>query len=146
MGKRKTVVYFPGVWDLLHIGHVTILEKAKKLGDILIVGVPTDAVVFEDKECLPIISCEHRVRMLRALKCVDDVAEYGSLEFITALVKFDANILVVGETWGSDKRHTEATAYMEAKGGNVVQFGYTKGVSSTSIKEKIVAQDWAKKS
>ena len=144
--RKKTLVYFPGVWDILHVGHVTILEKAKELGDILIVGVPTDEVVFEDKGRFPIISCEHRIRMLKALKCVDDAVAYTSLEFVPALIKFSADILVVGETWGSGIRHTDATAYMTTKGGRVVQFAYTQGVSSTAIKEKVIAQNRTEKS
>lgn len=134
------VVYMPGVWDMLHVGHVAILEKAKALGDILIVGVPSDTAVCEDKGRMPIIPGDQRCAMLKALKCVDKAVMYHKLNFVPALMKFKADVLVVGSTWGKDKRHIEATEYMKQTGGRVVQFEYTSGVSSTMIKERVVAQ------
>ena len=137
---KKTIVYIPGCWDLLHVGHVAILEKAKAAGDILIVGVPTDEVVLEDKKCLPIITCVQRIRMLEALKCVDMALPYDKLEFLTALRKYDVDILVIGEQWGKAKRHMEAVAYIKEKGGKIVQFPYSKEISTTEIKKKIIEQ------
>lgn len=138
---KKFVVYIPGCWDLLHVGHIAILEKAKALGDILIVGVPTDEVVLEDKKLLPIIICSQRIRMLEALKCVDQAVPYDKLEFLTAIKRYNVDILVIGEQWGKDKRHIEATEYIKKKGGKVIMFPYSNEISTTAIKRKVLEQE-----
>ena len=137
---HKVLVYMPGVWDLLHVGHVTILEKAKGLGDILVVGVPSDEVVILDKAQEPIIPCEQRCRMLEALKCVDWTVIYYGLDFMPKIQMLQPDVLVIGATWGKMKRHTDAVEWMERHGGQVVQFDYSSGVSSTLIKERVVKQ------
>ncbi|MBN2139072.1 MAG: adenylyltransferase/cytidyltransferase family protein [Sedimentisphaerales bacterium] len=135
---KNTTVYIMGCWDLLHVGHLSILERAKALGDKLIVGVFSDDVIAspEYKGRGPVIPCEERARMVEALKCVDVVFVLEEREYLAPLKKYDPDILAIGEDWGKHRRNTEAVAYMEAKGGKVVQLPYTKGVSSTAIKEK----------
>lgn len=137
---KRTVVYIPGVWDLLHVGHLAILERASKMGDILIVGVPTDPVVIQDKGDPPIIPCKDRVRMLQALEVVDLAIPYDALEFLSALKRYDVDVLVVGDTWGTDTRHREATEYIHSIGGRVVSFPYTAEASTTDIKARVLAQ------
>ena len=138
MAHKETIVYIPGVWDMLHVGHVAILERAKSIGDKLIVGVPTDEVVIEDKGRPPIITCADRAKMLNALKCVDLAVPYDKLEFINALKRFDVDILVTGSTWGSDKRHIESVEYMKNNGKRVIQFPYTNTTSTTDIKRRVI--------
>jgi len=133
----KTVVYMPGVWDLLHIGHVMVLKRARKFGDVLIVGVPSDEVVKQDKGHYPIIPCEQRCKMLQALKCVDLAIVYDKLEFVTALRRYDVDVLVIGEYWGKECRHVQAVQHMKDKGGRVVMLPYTRETSTSEIIEKI---------
>lgn len=136
----STIGYIPGVWDLLHVGHVQILELAKVLCDRLIVGVPSDFVVEADKGKLPIIPLHDRMRMLAALKPVDVVVSYYKLEFLTHLEAFQPHILVVGETWGEEERHTEAEAWMHNRGGRIVRLPYYRGESTTAIKQRVINQ------
>jgi len=140
MSKKIIVGYIPGCWDILHAGHLNILEKAKSVCDILVVGCPSDEVVIEDKGKPPIIPHDQRVRMLEALKCVDTVLLYRRLDFIREMEAVDADVLIVGSTWGKDERHQRAEAFIEQKDGKVIQFQYTDGVSTTQIKEKIINQ------
>lgn len=132
-----TKVYIPGVWDLLHVGHVTILESAKRLGGLLIVGVPTDEVVVLDKGKPPIIKDIDRAKMLQALRCTDLVAIYDRLEFITHLELFKPQIFVCGETWGSDQRHIMAEQWCMKNQCSMIQLPYYKNESTTKIKGRI---------
>lgn len=134
---QMTIVYTPGVWDLLHVGHVAFLERARSFGTSLIVGVPSDEVVKTDKGSYPIIPLEQRIKMLTSLKCVDVAIPYYDLEFITHLSHIRPDILVVGETWGGQKRHRDAEEWAAANGCRFIKLPYTRGVSSTSIKERI---------
>ncbi len=136
---KKKVVYIIGCWDLLHVGHLAILERAKALGDFLIVRVFTDDVIAakQYKGCPPVIPCEDRTKMLTALKCVDLAVPLEKREYIEGLEKYNPDILAVGQDWGSHRRNIEAEEYMKSKGGKVVQLPYTNGVSTTLIKQKI---------
>ncbi len=131
------LVYIPGVFDLLHIGHVSILERARSLGDKLIVGVPSDDVVVEDKGKLPIIKLQHRLRMLSSLRCVDVAVPYPKLEFITHLCMFKPDILAVGDTWGCWQRHLDAERWVEEHGKRMVRLPYSKEISTTEIIDRI---------
>ena len=131
------LIYIPGCWDLLHVGHLTILERARSLGDKLIVGVPSDDTVKEDKGEWPIVKLEHRLRMLNAFKCVDFAVPYYSLEFLTHLELFKPDILVVGDTWGSDIRHKRAENWIQRNDRRMVVMPYSSGVSTTMMRQRL---------
>lgn len=140
MSKKVIVGYIPGCWDLLHVGHLNILEKAKSVCDILVVGCPSDEVIIEDKGKPPVIPHDQRVRMLEALKYVDTVLLYRRLDFIREMEAVDADVLIVGSTWGKDERHKRAEAFIAQKDGKVIRFQYTDGVSTTQIKKRVIGQ------
>ena len=133
----QQLVYMPGVWDLLHIGHLNILQKAKALGDVLIVGVASDKIVCEDKGKNPIISETDRVQMLQSLSCVDVALIYNRLEFITHLNVINPTILAVGSTWGKQYRHTQAETWIKTHNCRLVKLPYTERESTTLIRERI---------
>lgn len=128
------LVYIPGVWDLLHVGHVTILRRAAALGDRLVVGCPSDEVVHQDKGRNPVVPLEQRMYMLDSLQSVDVVLPYYKLEFITHLEMLHPNILAVGETWGHAVRHLAAEAWMKHRGGRIIKLPYTQGISTTQLR------------
>jgi len=134
----QQLVYIPGVWDLLHVGHLTVLEAAAALGDRLIVGVPSDEVVRKDKGTSPIITLQDRLQMLSALRCVNCVLPYYRLEFLTHLQAIRPNILAVGETWGAEQRHRDAEEWVKKNGRQMVTLPYTPGISSSTIKQACV--------
>ena len=79
------IVYTLGTFDLLHVGHLALLEYCKSLGGTLAVGVASDRVVNSYKPNVPVIPLEERMEMLKALRCVDIVRPYYALEYISGL-------------------------------------------------------------
>jgi len=134
------VGYIPGVWDLLHAGHVTVLCRARSLCDRLVVGVPSDEVVLQDKDQPPIVSLHDRIRLLEAIRYVDVVLPYYKLEFLTHLELLKPDILFVGETWGSDTRHVDAEKWATLNHCRLIRLPYTRGISTTQLKERICGQ------
>lgn len=126
-----------GVWDLFHVGHLNILERAKGLGDLLVVGVASDELARTHKGGVPIIPLEERLEIVKALRCVDVVVPYYDLDFTDILKGFDVDILVVGEDWGKLKEHLKIRKwiYMVRK-GRIVTAPYTKGISTKIIRER----------
>lgn len=133
------LVYSPGVWDLLHVGHLAYLERARALGDRLAVGVPSDEVVRLDKGRPPAVPLAERLRLLAALRCVDLAVPYYALEFLTHLELFRPDVLCVGEGWGGAARHEEAEGWAAACGCRVVRLPRTPGVSTTILRRKAEA-------
>lgn len=131
------IVYAPGCWDLLHVGHLAFLERAASLGDNLIVGVPSDDVVLQDKGDLPIIPLMDRLRMVQSLRCVTCAVPYYRLEFLHHLNMLRPDILAVGETWGHDQRHIDAEAWVSSAGSRLVKLPYSMDDSTTAIKQRI---------
>jgi len=95
----KKVITF-GTFDLFHIGHLQILKRASELGDYLIVGISTDALNFSKKQRNPICSQQHRMEIIKELKCVDEVFYEDSLELKrNYILESDADVLVMGDDW-----------------------------------------------
>ncbi len=129
-GKR--IVFTNGVFDILHAGHVTYLEAARALGDVLIVGVNTDESVKRLKGPeRPVNVLNDRLVVLSALRCVDHVVAFGGdtpIDMITALLP---NVLVKG---GDYTRDTVVGAdVVEAHGGRVELIPLLEGRSTTGI-------------
>jgi glycerol-3-phosphate cytidylyltransferase len=92
--------YTVGTFDLLHVGHLALLEYCATLGDTVAVGVASDEVVKLYKPNIPVIPLEQRLEMLLALRCVDIALPYHELDYISVCKKVKADIFVIGEDWG----------------------------------------------
>lgn len=138
MGKDgKRIVFTSGSWDLLHIGHLNVLERSRALGDILIVGVSTDELITEYKGMPPVIPFEERLRLVQALGCVDVAVKQTILTEIAQLQQYNVDIVTIGDDW-KDK-HLDGLEWMKAQPGKeVVYLEYTPGVSTTKIKKNII--------
>ncbi len=133
-------VYTVGTFDLLHIGHLDLLEYCKTLGDKFVVGVASDEVVASYKINMPVIPLAQRMRMLKALDCVDEVVSYNELEYVTQCKEVDADIFVIGEDWGDKPHNIAVEKYLKLKGSRIVQVSYNPQTSSTKIKQNVIAQ------
>jgi len=135
--KGKRVVFTNGCFDLLHVGHIRYLEKARTLGDVLIVGLNTDRSVQTIKgPHRPILPEEERAEVLSGLWCVDYVTLFDEptpLELITSL---QPDVLVKGGDWA--KETTVGREVVEESGGEVVILPFVEGSSSSNIIETIL--------
>jgi len=127
---NKTVVYTSGTFDMLHINHLKMLEYARALGDILIVGVNTDELVASYKS-EPIIPFEERIALMKAIKYPDVVIPQHSLDHTDKVKKLNFDIYVVGDDW------TGKYDYLKELGITVVYFPYGQGISSSGLKQRI---------
>ena len=127
---NNTVVYTSGTYDMLHINHLKMIEYARALGDILIVGVNTDELVASYKS-EPIIPFDERIAFMKAIKGPDVVIPQHSLDHTDKIEKLNFDVFVVGDDW------TGKYDYLREMGITVVYFPYGKGVSSSNLKEKI---------
>jgi len=138
---KLEVVYYTGTWDLFHIGHLRSLEKARELGDRLIVGVTTDDFSESYKGIRPIIPLEQRCEILSALRCVDVAIPTRFAMDFEPMIKYGVTIRAVGPEYGSGLRqpeeHIEALRWMGGQGIKVVRVPRTPGVSTTLIKKRI---------
>ena len=134
------IVYTVGTFDLLHVGHLALLNHCKSLGDILAVGVASDDVVNQYKPNTPIIPLEQRVEMLEALSCVDIVRPYHTLEYVSGCKAVGADIFVIGEDWGCNSHNLDVSGYLREMGKEIVQVRYNPRTSSTKIKEMVLEQ------
>ena len=138
--KYLVIVYTVGTFDLLHVGHLALLNQCKLLGNTLVVGVASDAVVNMYKPNVPVVPLEQRVEMLEALSCVDIVRPYYQLEYVSGCKEVDVDIFVVGEDWGKKQHNIDVNTYLRRMGKEIVKVTYNPRTSSTKIKKIVLAQ------
>jgi D-beta-D-heptose 7-phosphate kinase/D-beta-D-heptose 1-phosphate adenosyltransferase len=135
--KGKRIVFTNGCFDLLHVGHIRYLEKAKTLGDILIVGVNSDASVQKLKgPKRPILPAEERTEILSGLGGVDYVTTFDELDPLALITSLQPNVLVKGGDW--TKEQTIGKEVVERSGGEVVIIPFVKGASTSNLIETIL--------
>jgi glycerol-3-phosphate cytidylyltransferase len=128
--QNKTIITF-GTFDLFHIGHLNILERASKLGKRLIVGISSDNLNFKKKGFYPIQEQNNRMKIVEAIKYVDSVFLEESLELKREYIeKYKADVLVMGDDWVGAFDFCKDLC-------EVVYLERTKKVSTTNIKEII---------
>lgn len=131
------VGYTTGVFDLFHIGHLTMLKNAKGMCDKLVVGVTVDELVaYKHKKA--VIPFEERIEIVRNIKCVDVAIPQENLNKFEAWKKIKYDILFVGDDWYDTPKWNEYERELNTMGIRVVYFPYTKGTSSTLINETLL--------
>ena len=134
------VVYTVGTFDMLHVGHLALLEQCRRLGSVVAVGVASDRVVNSYKPNKPVIPLDQRMQMLKALRCVDIVRPYFELEYVSACKELDVDIFVVGEDWGDKSHNIDVESYLNSKESEIVKVQYDLRTSSTQIKRNVLEQ------
>jgi rfaE bifunctional protein nucleotidyltransferase chain/domain len=135
-GKKK-IVFTNGCFDILHAGHADYLNKAKSLGDILVVGINSDASVRRIKgEKRPILPQQMRAYLLDNLKPVDYVVifeEDTPLELIKAI---KPDVLVKGADW--DLERIVGADFVLSYGGRVERIAFSFDISTSKVVERIL--------
>lgn len=126
----KRIITF-GTFDVFHIGHLHILERAAALGDFLIVGVSTDALNVSKKGRAPVFPQNERADIIQALRCVDDVFFEESLEAKADYIRLHrADVLVMGDDWVGRFDHLRDLC-------EVVYLSRTPSISTTAVIERV---------
>jgi glycerol-3-phosphate cytidylyltransferase len=128
----KTVITF-GTFDVFHVGHLRVIERAAAFGDRLVVGVSADALNERKKGRLPVFSQEERLEIVGALKAVDAVFVEESLELKREyILEHKADVLVMGDDW--EGKFDELEDICEVR-----YLPRTPAISTTALIEKIAA-------
>jgi rfaE bifunctional protein nucleotidyltransferase chain/domain len=136
--EGKKIVFTNGVFDIVHRGHVEYLTKAKALGDVLLVGMNTDASVQRLKgPRRPVVSQDDRAFVLAALRVVDYVCLFDEDTPYNLIKAVVPDVLVKGSDWAIDD--IVGKDIVEAAGGKVQTIDYVPNRSTTSIIQKIAA-------
>lgn len=134
--RGATVAFTNGCFDLLHAGHVRLLEAARAEGDLLVVGLNSDASVKRLKgPSRPVVPEAERAEALLALEAVDHVVVYGEDTPREAIAALLPDVLVKGADWAADA--IVGRAEVEAAGGRVVRVDLLAGRSTSALLEQI---------
>lgn len=135
--ENKVIVFTNGCFDILHSGHIKYLYDAKKLGDILIVGLNSDSSIKRIKgEKRPIINQEERAYIISALEMIDFIVIFDDDTPYELIKCIKPNILVKGGDWDIEK--IVGKDIVESYGGKVLNIPFVEGKSTSNIIQRIL--------
>lgn len=131
--------YVAGVFDLFHVGHLNLLENAKGQCDILTAGILTDELVMHFKKRPPYIPFAERIRIVRALRAVDEAVavDFSNIDKMDAWKLYQFDCLFSGDDYVDNPSWIADQKRLRAAGSDIYFFPYTQSTSSTSIKQLI---------
>ena len=132
-----TIGYTTGVFDMFHIGHLNILQRAKAQCDYLIVGVSTDELVFQEKHKKPIIPFADRCAIVGAIKYVDKIVPQHDKNKFAAWQRLHFNKMFVGSDWQGTPQWKGYELQFRDTDVKIIYLSHTDGISSTILREKI---------
>lgn len=130
--------------DIIHIGHINIINEAQKLGLPVIVGLLTDEAICSYKNP-PVINFEQRKIILEHTKGVDEVVSQNTLDYTENLLRYRPKYVVHGDDWLTGiQKQTRNNVYsvLETYGGIIIDVPYTKDISSSKIKYDKFIEEW----
>ena len=131
--KGNVTGYTSGVFDLFHIGHLHILQRASSLCDRLIVGVTTDELVAY-KHVQPVVPLQERMTIVQNIKCVDLAVPQDILDKYEMWRKLKFDVMFIGDDWFDTERFNEFEKKLSEAGVQIIYLPYTKGVSTSMRK------------
>lgn len=135
--KKYKIGYTTGVYDMFHIGHLNIIERAKEQCEFLIVGVTTDELCYSRKQKYPIINQDDRMAIVGAIRYVDKVVPQENMDKFEAVKKYNADAVFVGSDWKGTPSWIEYEKEFAKLGCTVVYLDHTDGISSTILRERL---------
>ena len=138
--KKYKIGYTDGVYDLFHVGHLNMINTAKAHCEYLLVGVHGDEVVKEYKHHVPIINENDRRKIVASIKGVDEavINQFRDKLKLWELYHFD--VVFIGDDWKGTQRWNQFEKVLGMLGVDVVYVPYTKGISTTEIRRKIMEE------
>ena len=137
--EGKRIVWTNGCYDIMHVGHILYLEKAKALGDLLVVGLNSDASVRKYKGPLrPIVSEDQRAKLLTSLTCVDYVIIFDDPSPIELIDALRPHIYAKGGDYTINTINQQERRLVESYGGEIALLPGVEGMSTTQIIERIL--------
>lgn len=134
--QGKRIIFTNGCFDILHVGHVDYLSNARKLGEVLVIGLNSDDSVRRLKGAgRPINKEKDRARVLSSLSFVDFIAIFDEDTPKKLIEKLSPDVLVKGGDW--KKKYIVGAEFVKSHGGRVVTIPFVKGYSTTSLIEKM---------
>ena len=134
--KKYSHIISAGSFDIINIGHIALLEKAKSLGNRLTVLISTDELIKKHKGVLPVVPFIERAIVVRALRCVDAIGTQSKLVDIEQFNNLEGDLFILGSDW---KNRDDVPGIKWLKENNMILFlPYTTSVSSSVIKERII--------
>lgn len=135
--NNERIVFTNGCFDILHVGHVRYLSEAKSHGDILVVGLNSDASVRKIKEKQrPIIGQDQRAEILASLRCVDYVTIFDDPDPLALISALKPHVLVKGADW--QEKDIIGADLVKKNGGKVVRVSVVPEISTSDIIQKII--------
>lgn len=132
--KKYRIGYTQGVYDMFHIGHLNILNRAKELCDYLIVGINSDSLVRDYKHKTPVIPEIERMEIVRNIKAVDEVILAETLDKMVQHNKIGFDVIFIGSDWEGNPRWEATKKEMSRINVDVVFLPHTDGVTSTMLR------------
>jgi len=136
--NKQSIGFLQGTFDIFHVGHLTFLEESKANCDYLIVGVNSDELNEEYKGYKAVMPFEERLRIIKAIKCVDEVCRMDDRDKLKAHDTHKFDILFIGGSWKGSEFYSDIEKELEARGIKFVYVDHIDGFSSTIIKQRIV--------
>lgn len=141
MTKKQKVGFTDGVYDMFHVGHLNMIREAKKRCDYLIVGVHSDEIVEGYKNRKTIINENDRREIVGAIKEVDKAVINYTRDKIALWEKYHFDVIFIGDDWKGTERWINFERELAKIGVTVEYIPYTKGISTTQIREQIGKKD-----
>ena len=136
--KKYKIGYTDGVYDLFHIGHLNMIQAAKESCEYLIVGVHGDDVVEEYKHHRPIMNENDRRKIVESIKGVDRAEINRFRDKVKLWELYQFNVVFIGDDWKGTERWNNFEKALARINVDVIYLPYTKGISTTEIRERIM--------
>lgn len=133
-GTKLVIGYTQGTFDMFHVGHLNLINAAKRQCDFLIVGVNSDKLVQDYKHKAPVIPEVERRLIVENIKAVDQCVIAHTLDKTDAYLKFKYDLLFIGDDWKGNSRWIQTEAQMEQYGVKTVYLPHTSGISSSQLR------------
>ena len=135
--KKYRIGYTQGVFDMFHIGHLAIINRAAAMCERLIVGVNSDRLVKEYKNKTPVIFEADRAEIIRNIRSVDQCEIVDTLDKVTLFRIYHFNAVFIGDDWKGNSRWTKTEKELADLGVDVVYLPHTPQISSSLLRIEV---------